>query len=183
MEVEKARAGSPWIKLYQNYRDAGLSVEEAKAETEKVLGPAPKGTVLKEEAGTESVASYVPVRKVDERLGLVMGYAIVSKIGGEDYYDLQGDHASDDEILRAGVDFMENSRLADEKHDYKDKGSVVFAFPLTAEVAKAFDIETPVNGLMIAMRPSDPEVLRKFQSGEYTGFSIGGGAIREEVAS
>jgi hypothetical protein len=59
-------------------------------------------------------------------------------------------------------------------------GTMVFAFPLTTDIAKAFDITTPRTGLMIGMKPS-AEVLAKFKSGEYTGFSIGGKRVEEEV--
>jgi hypothetical protein len=37
---------------------------------------------------------------------------------------------------------MENSRIAKEMHQGDAKGSVVFAFPLTAEIAKSLGITT-----------------------------------------
>lgn len=123
------------------------------------------------------------VLKVDEGLGLVMGHAIVCNIDGEPYFDLQGDHIPEDSMLKAALDFMENSRMAKEMHDGEAAGQVVFAFPLTTEIAKAFGIETKVTGLMIAMRP-DKDMLQKFQLGELTGFSIGGLRLEdEEVAN
>jgi len=57
---------------------------------------------------------------------------------------------------------------------------VVFLFPLTSELAKAFEIKTERTGVMVGIKPS-PEVLAKFESGEYTGFSIGGERLDEEV--
>lgn len=113
------------------------------------------------------------VLKVNEELGLVMGYAIVCCEDGEPYFDLQGDHIPEDAMLKASLDFMENSRTAKEMHDGDEKGTVVFAWPMTSEVAKAFDIEVNKTGLMIAVRP-DEDMLEKFRSGELTGFSIGG---------
>jgi hypothetical protein len=121
--------------------------------------------------------------KVDDNLGLVMGFAVVCKKDGEDYYDVQGDHIPEDAMLGAAVDFMQNSRVAKEMHAGDQKGSVLFAFPLTADIAKAFGIETKTTGLMIAMRPDDPAMLAKFKSGELTGFSIGGRRITDEVAA
>ena len=120
------------------------------------------------------------ILKVDDELGLVMGYAIVSTKDGEPYFDKQDDHIPDESMLRASVDFMKNSRTAKEMHAGSAKGTVVFAWPMTAEIAKAFDIETKTTGLMIAMLPDDEEVLEKFKSGEYTGFSIGGSRIDDE---
>jgi hypothetical protein len=32
-------------------------------------------------------------------------------------------------------------------------------------------------GWMVAVRPDSPEILRKFKSGEWTGFSIGGWTV------
>jgi len=122
------------------------------------------------------------VCKVDARLGLVFGYAVVCKQNGTDYYDLQDEHVPEDVMLEAATDFMRNSRMADEMHDFAPQGEVVFAFPMTTDVAKALGIEARQTGLLIGMRPS-PEVLRKFEDGTYTGFSIGGRAsYAEEVA-
>jgi hypothetical protein len=113
------------------------------------------------------------VVKVDSDLGLVFGFAIVSNVDGQPYFDVQGDHIPEDSMLKAATEFMENSRIAKEMHAGDQKGSVVFAFPLTAEIAKSLDITTKQTGLLIAMRPSE-EVLTKFKNGTYTGFSIGG---------
>jgi hypothetical protein len=123
------------------------------------------------------------VCKVDDSLGLVMGFAIVCKQDGEDYFDVQGDHIPEDAMLGAAVDFMQNSRVAKEMHAGDSKGSVLFAFPLTTEIAKSFGIETQTTGLMIAMKPNDADMLAKFKSGELTGFSIGGRRITDEDAA
>ena len=119
------------------------------------------------------------VAKVDDALGLVFGFAIVSKVDGEPYFDTQGDHIPEDSMLKAATDFMLSSRMSGDMHGRDESGEpiqdgdVIFAFPLTEEVAKAMGIETQKTGLMVAMRPS-AAVLAKYKSGEYTGFSIGG---------
>jgi len=122
---------------------------------------------------SQFVATSAEVCKVDEDLGLVFGFAIVSTMDGEPYFDVQGDHIPDDSMLKASTDFMLHSREAKEMHKGGKAGSVVFAFPLTAEVARSLDIVTKKTGLIIAMKP-DAEMLAKFKSGELTGFSIGG---------
>ncbi len=117
--------------------------------------------------------------KVSEELGLVFGYGIVCTEDGEPYFDLQDEHIPEDAMLEAAAEFVSRSSASAEMHARDDDGaipvdgSVVFAFPLTAEIAEAYGIETPRTGLMVAVRPS-PAVLEKFRSGEYTGFSIGG---------
>lgn len=113
------------------------------------------------------------IAKVDEGLGLVFGWAIICKQDGKPYFDVQKDHIPEDAMLKAASDFMQNSRIAKEMHVGDSKGTYVFAFPLTTDIAKAMGIETKDTGLMIAAK-FDPEVLAKFKSGEYTGFSIGG---------
>lgn len=133
--------------------------------------------------------------KVDEALGLVLGWAIICNTGvsiskgesGDPYFDKQGDHIPEYSMLDATTDFMLNSRKAGEMH-WKDedgeaigKGTVVFAWPMTAEIAKAFGIETKQTGLMIAMKPDSDEILEKFRKGEYKGFSIGGNYIPEHT--
>lgn len=120
------------------------------------------------------------VAKVNEELGLVFGWAIISKIDGEEFFDSQGDHIPEDAMLKAAAEFMENSRVAKEMHAGSQVGNIVFAFPLTEETAKAMDIVTKQTGLMVAMKPSDSSVLAKFKSGELTGFSIGGTRVVDE---
>ena len=129
-----------------------------------------------------SAFTKAEVVKVDSNLGLVFGFAIVSTIDGEPYYDAHLDHIPDDAMLKESCDFMEKSRVVKEMHQGEQRGSVVFAFPLTAEIAKALDITTKRTGLLIAMKPA-PEMLARFVDGTYTGFSIGGeyGEL-EEVA-
>lgn len=114
------------------------------------------------------------ILKVDETLGLVMGYAIICKEDGKEYFDLQGDHIPEDSMLKAAVDFMAGDRVVGDMHKEEEGGQVVFAWPMTAEVAQSFGIITKTTGLMIAIKPKNQKTLEKFKSGEYNGFSIGG---------
>ena len=123
------------------------------------------------------------IAKVDEDLGLVIGYAVVCKDGGEDYFDLQGDHIPEDAMLKAWLDFAENSRVAGEMHKSAERrGTVVGSFPMTSDIAKSLGIETERTGLLIAMKPDD-DMLGKFKDGTLTGFSIGGARLRDEEVS
>lgn len=128
---------------------------------------------------TDKIELRAKVAGVDESLGLVMGFAIVCKQGGKPYFDLQGHHIPENAMAKAAADFMSNSRTAKVMHDGDEVGSVVFAFPLTADVAKAFELTTKRTGLMIAMKP-DEGTLKKFIDGTLTGFSIGGVVIAKE---
>jgi len=125
------------------------------------------------------------VGKVNKKLGLVFGYAIVSKINGEDYYDLHGDHIPEDSMLKASMEFMKSYRVSGDMHQRDgdgnpvQDGNVVFAFPMTKEIADSLNITVEKTGLLVAIQPS-AEVLAKFETGEYTGFSIGGRRIKDE---
>lgn len=124
---------------------------------------------------TQSDAAVI---KVDQSLGLVFGFAIVCKQDGNDYYDSQDDHIPEDAMLKAAADFMKNSRVAKDMHQGEQVGDVVFAFPLTDDIAKSLGIVTKQTGLLIGMMPG-PDILSKYASGEYTGFSIGGRRVED----
>jgi len=118
------------------------------------------------------------VANVSEELGLVFGWAIVSKDAGQPYFDTQGDHIPEESMLKAAADFMSNSRMAKEMHTGDQIGSVVFAWPMTAQIAKAMGVSSGKTGLMVAVKVS-PMVLEKFRTGVLTGFSIGGQRLLE----
>lgn len=136
--------------------------------------------------------------QVDAAHGIVFGFAIVSKVKNdagvyEDYYDLNidvdGVHKgkkvpeaiTDDAILKAVVEATEPGThlVGDEMHAGPDTGNYPFMFPLTEDIAKALGIDAPKLGLLVGYRP-EPDVLKKFQDGTYTGFSMTGGRIAFE---
>lgn len=129
--------------------------------------------------------ALVRIAKIDENLGMVFGYAIVCKVNGEPYYDLNIDltgkhvgkrvpeHIPEETMLKACIDFMQTARVGNEMHGGEDKGTFVCAFPLTTDIAKAMGINTNVTGLMVGYKPP-PELLSKFKDGTYKGFSIEG---------
>lgn len=121
------------------------------------------------------------VIKVDKRLGLVFGYAIVCCIDGKEYFDTQGDHIPEASMLKAATEFMLSSREAKEMHVGEKKGTIVFAFPLTSDIAMSMGITASRTGLIIGMKPDDPEIVERFATGEYTGFSIGGSRVTDKI--
>jgi hypothetical protein len=126
----------------------------------------------------------VNILKVDTSLGLVFGWAIVSTVNGVDYFDKQDEHIPDESMLEAATEFMIGDRTQGEMHIHDEngivkRGQIVFAWPMTKEIAESFGVSTTQTGLMIAAKPDDPETLEKFSDGTYTGFSIGGRRIPE----
>lgn len=113
------------------------------------------------------------VLKTDAEHGVVFGFAIVSTIDGEKYFDLQGDHITEDAIVKATLEFSEAGAVGKVMHVGDCVAGVPFMFPLTADIAKSLDITTSKTGLLIGFKPSADD-LEKFRDGTYTGFSIGG---------
>lgn len=120
------------------------------------------------------------ILKIDDSLGVVLGWGIISKIDGQEYFDKQDHHIPEQTIFESAVDFVLNSGVHKEMHKGSEKGQVVFVWPMTTEIAKAFDIQTKVTGLMIGVKPNDPAILEKFKDGTYTGFSIGGVIVEDQ---
>lgn len=131
----------------------------------------------------EVSADDIVLMKADRKLGLIFGWAIISKKGGEDYYDLQGDHIPEDAMLEASADFMQGNRTLKLMHKGEKRGTVVFAWPLTTEIAKAMGLRSSVTGLMIAVKPTNKKMLKDVEDGKLTGFSIGGFRIEDEDAA
>ena len=143
----------------------------------------------------------VQVAKVDAKLGLVFGYAIVCKVRNadgafEDYYDegsldpdddiVYSDHITERAMLEGVTAFMQSAdRVATVDHERDDeglpvqKGSVVHSFPLTEDIAERLGITCKMTGWLVAMRP-EPEVFKKFESGALRQFSIGARVRREK---
>jgi len=134
---------------------------------------------VKSSAMTASFETTAEVLKVDDELGIVFGWGIVCTEKGERYFDVQGDHITEDAMMKATSDFMFEVRAAGEMHA-KDgegnavhKGVIVHSMPMTAELAKAFGIKIEKTGWLIGMKP-EADMLEKFKDGTYKGFSIGG---------
>lgn len=137
---------------------------------------------IKEKRVTKTIAKSSEILKVDEELGLVFGFAIICKENGEDYYDLQDDYIPEATMLKASLDFAQNSNQAWDVHGFGEYGEervggYPFLFPLTGEIAKSLGIETNRTGLLVGFKPEKDAILQKYKSGEYTGFSIGGDEI------
>lgn len=119
---------------------------------------------------------------------LVYGWAMVNKIRGEygeltPYLDTDNEYFPEEVSLKAFEEYMTGDRLVDNIHDEKPIGQIIFAFPMITEIADAFGLteHLPQTGIIVGMRVDDPEILKKYESGEYTGFSIGALANFEDL--
>jgi hypothetical protein len=136
--------------------------------------------------------------KADADLGLVFGWAIVCTEKGTRYFDTQGDHIPDDEMLKASTAYMRSPRSMGVNHEKratvvvergvvkysksaKRLGTIVHSWPMTSEVAKAFGFPTRKTGWLIAAMPDDKDVVKRVDDGELVDFSIGGWRGEDEV--
>jgi hypothetical protein len=112
--------------------------------------------------------------KTDREHGIAYGWAIVSSIGGEPYYDLHGDHIPRDACIAAAARFMEKSRVSDDQHDEVAQGFVPFCMPVYKGITDSLlDVDIGQEGLIIGAKCSS-ETLDKIDAGERRGYSIGG---------
>ncbi|HET9893241.1 MAG TPA: hypothetical protein VFQ42_22375 [Mycobacterium sp.] len=134
-------------------------------------------------AAGDDIDATCHVYKLDEKLGLVFGWALATSLdgGATPHVDLQKDAiVGDDELIKIAAEFMEASAANDVLHDENPDGKIVFAMPLTKAVCAALGIQSDTHGLAIAMKPS-PETFKRFLSKELNAFSIGGVGEREVV--
>lgn len=123
---------------------------------------------------------------VDEEHGLVVGWGIVSTVNGQDYYDLNVDQAgvhkgkkvpeniTHGAVIKALIGAAEVGVLpGNEMHDGPDTGVFVGLFYMDDDIAKSMGMTTEKTGLMVQYHPT-PDVLEKFKTGEFTGFSMEG---------
>jgi len=128
------------------------------------------------------------ILKVSTDLGLIFGFAMICKSEDDEFFDSDDDSFTEQGMLEAATEFAMTKRVACDMHARDEDGApvqdggVIHHFPLTSEIAKALGIVTPVTGLLVAIKPDNPETLEKARNGEYTGFSIGGSIIESEDA-
>jgi len=116
----------------------------------------------------------VKISKRSDEQRIVWGWASVSTIDGVPVHDYHGDYWPPEEMLKTANDFMKNVRVVKVMHGGEDVGLVVHSFPMTKEIAKAFDIETNKEGWIVGTYVEDDDQWEKAKRGEFPGFSIGG---------
>lgn len=133
-------------------------------------------------ASTIKTGARFEVVKLDETRHRVTGFAMVSlNKNGEPVYDLQGDHITPEELVKAVQDFatVVGENAVDDMHDHSDSGRVVESMVLTAELQKALGIPEgtqPVGWLVTVEVPKSQFELVK--AGKRPMFSIEAKALR-----
>jgi hypothetical protein len=127
----------------------------------------------------------VSIAKVAPEKQLVFGWLSVAvDEDGELVEDLHEDEIPPDELEGAAYEFVLMHRNAGEMHEHTSGiGRLIESFCTTPEKLRAMGIPKgvlPECGWWVGFKIDDPEVWTKIKSGEYSAFSIGGTAMREE---
>ena len=121
------------------------------------------------------------VTKMDEDKRIVYGYASVISKNGEPIVDRQGDIITAEELEKAASEFMLSSRIGKTMHSGEPTTTIIHSFPMTDEIKKAYQIESPYEAWLIAVKVHDDVTWNMVKSGELKDFSIGGKATRREL--
>src|SRR6056297_3326106 len=125
--------------------------------------------------------AYGEVTKMDDDQRIVYGYASVISKGGEPIVDRQGDIITAEELEKAASEFMLGERNGLTMHKGEPTTTIIHSFPMTNETKKAYEIESPYEAWLIAVKVHDDETWAKVKEGELKDFSIGGAATRRDV--
>jgi hypothetical protein len=129
------------------------------------------------------------ISKINRDRQEVFGWASITKMGGREVVDLQGDYIETDELERAAYDYVLNSRVGGEMHQRVGKsapkqiGTLIESMVITPEKVEKMGLpsETP-HGWWIGFKVNDNNVWKAVKDSKYTGFSIHGKGIRKQMA-
>lgn len=124
----------------------------------------------------------VPVAKVDTDRRMVFGWGQIVTEKGQELFDTDNQAIPKVVALDGWLEFAKGNRMLKAMHAGESRGMIPFIFPMFDDVVKSLGFE-PIGkeGIAVGAFIEDDETLAKFDSGEYSGFSIGGGAVWEDV--
>lgn len=127
------------------------------------------------ETQTPISREFASVLKADDEKRIVYGIALQPEVE-----DSQGDVVSADEIEKAAHDWLLKSRLIGDSHRRPAKAEVVESFiaPVDMEIGGQ---QVKKGSWVMGIRIQDPNLWAAVKEQEYTGLSIGGFAVREQV--
>jgi hypothetical protein len=131
------------------------------------------------------VGMSVDIAKVDKMQHIVFGWGSVTSVNGVEYIDKQEDIITELELESAVYDFMK-SPMHDEMHESLVPTSVfVESIIVTDEKLSVMFPEQPLpigkRGWWVGIKINNEGIFAKHLSGEYTGFSITGTAVRVDA--
>lgn len=124
------------------------------------------------------------IQKADDAQRLVFGWAsVAADRDGFAVIDSDDDVIRIEELERSAYEFVEFYRNGGEMHERTGVARLVESVVFTPEKFAAMGISagTLPLGWWVGFRVTDDDVWQKVKSGQYSMFSIGGRAVREEI--
>ena len=126
------------------------------------------------------VRKCVPIFKADSPKQIVYGAVLIP-----DEEDLQGDRITEEEIEKTAHAYLLKSRVVGAQHERQMDAGVVESFIAPMDM----DFDHPTYGKqsvakgswIIGVKITDPKEWSKVESGDYTGFSVGGLGLRDKI--
>lgn len=118
--------------------------------------------------------------KVDEDQRIIFGWASVTTHKGEHVVDLQGDVIRTDTLHKAVNEFMKGVRVGKLLHQGDQVGEIIHSFPMSKEICEALEIQSDKEGWITGYYVTDDTLWDAVKAGDYTEFSIGGRAKKEQ---
>lgn len=126
--------------------------------------------------------------KTDKRLGIAIGWAVVTHTKSADgswepYFDRQSDHIESHAASSAFLKFAEGDRTLLLNHDASQgvKGRCLWMFSMDSDTQAALGLHGDKQGVIIGVKPDDASILDRFGV-DLHGFSIAGRGTIEEVS-
>ncbi|MBW2672593.1 MAG: hypothetical protein JRD89_04140, partial [Deltaproteobacteria bacterium] len=174
--VNRPESQEPYTKAH----DLADVISELKAKGQKWViwadEPGEKPRKINVQTGRVVKEYHAAIIKADEEQRLVYGVVLEP-----DTVDTQGDTISADEIEAAAHRFLVKSRVVGDRHSKRAKAEVVESYiaPMDFEWGGQ---KVKKGSWILGVHISDGRLWQAVKKGEYTGFSVGGFGIREEVA-
>lgn len=153
--------------LWYTYHVGGYAVEP---------GSIVQRSVRKGRSMQGDIDGEVEISKVDEKKGLVFGWASVMKKNGEILVDRQGDYIDDEwELEKSAYSFVTSCRVGGDNHVRKGVSELVESMVITEEKKAVLGLpEEFPTGWWVGFKITDDDVLKGMANGDYTGFSVHG---------
>lgn len=109
---------------------------------------------------------------IDKANTLIFGWAVISEIDGQEFFNVHDTHVpANQELLKAAMDYAtDRDAKVLMNHTGAPVGELLFAFPVTSEIAAAMGFTSKFNGLLVGIKANET-LLAKFEDGTLTGFS------------
>lgn len=134
-----------------------------------------KASFVKKELKNSQI---IPIFKADQSKQIVYGVVL-----SPNEVDAQDDWMTSDDIEKAAHTYLSKSRIVGSGHTKKVEGANVvesYIAPQDFQTQGQYGSQTVKQGSwVLAVKILDPQEWKKVQTGEYTGFSVGGFGMRE----